>query len=258
MRTISPRDIVAALAHCDQNELAQAITSSHDLQFEKLANALLAAAENRATYPQAELIAEGDALLYDVLRWPIEDATPAGITIDPISYARQHQVSIDEAERVLQFVSSTEAQACDQLLNSGAAPNFTLEQAQVYDCIVSLRMQNRVPTRQLVRDHAHRVALSAMRTEEGTDPLVYSNDPSLAPRVVSPSPKVHALLWMDRMDADPPSAALLEQRIEFVLSGKRAMGEAAREHAELTRTRAGIASTLSIEPLRANSLRLAG
>lgn len=63
---------------------------------------------------------------------------------------------------------------------------------------------------------------------------------------------------MDRMDANPPSAALLEQRIEFVLSGKKVMGNAAREHVDLTRTRAGISGAAAVEPLHANSMRLAG
>ena len=258
VRTIDANDIVNALRHCDPQDLARALASSDNPDFDRISSALVTAAEHRAAYPRQELIAEGDALLYDVLRWPVEDANPHGITVDPVAYARQHQVSLDEAERVLHFVTSTESQACDQLLSSGAAPNFTLEQGQVYDCIVSLRMQNRVPTRQLVRDHAYRISVSAMRPEDGPLPLIYAPDPSLAPRVVSPSPKVHALLWMDRMDANPPATALLEQRIEFVLSGKKLMENAAREHVDLMRTRAGISTAAPVGPLQASSMRLAG
>ena len=224
MKIIDPNDIVNALAHCDQHELAQALAASDDPSFARLSDALLSAANHRASYPRHELIEEGDALLYDVLRWPVEDANPAGITIDPISYARQHQVSIMEAERVLNHVAATESQACDQLLASGAAPNFTLEQSQVYDCIVSLRMQHRIPTRHLVRQHAERIATAAMRPEDGPAPVIYPDDPTLAPRVVSPSPKVHVLLWMDRMDTHPPTTALLEDRIAHVVAGKSSMG----------------------------------
>lgn len=189
VRTIDAHDIVNALRHCDQHDLARALAASDSPSFERLSSALISAADHRATYPREDVIAEADALLYDVLRWPVEDSNPTGITVDPIAYARQHRVSIDEAERVLHFVASTESQACDQLLASGAAPNFTLEQGQVYDCIVSLRMQNRVPTRQLVRDHAQRVALSAMRPEDGPTPLAYSDDLSLAPPSTEPLPQ---------------------------------------------------------------------
>jgi hypothetical protein len=125
-------------------------------------------------------MAEADALLYEVLRWPVEDANPAGITVDPIKYAQHHGVSITEAQSVLHHVAATESQACDQLLASGVTPNFTLEQSQVYDCIVNLRMQERTPTRNLVREHATHIAASAMRPDDGTDPIVYSDEPSLS------------------------------------------------------------------------------
>ena len=233
MRTIDPNDIVAALAHCDQEQLAAALSASPEPAFARLSRAVLTAAEHKAAYPRDEVITEADALLYDVLRWPVEDATPSGITVDPTSYAQHKQVSITEAERVLHHVAATESQACDQLLASGITPNFTLEQSQVYDCIVNLRLQHRVPTRHLVRQHATRIAASAMRPGEGADPIIYSDDPALAPRVVSPSPKTHVLIWLDRMDANPPQAGLLEERIAFLSSAKAEMGQASSRAAEL-------------------------
>lgn len=253
MRTIDPTDIVAALAHCDPQQLA----AGPDPAFAHISQAVLAAAEHKATYPRHEVITEADALLYDVLRWPIEDANPAGITIDPISYAQQQEVSITEAQRVLHHVAATESQACDQLLASRITPNFTLEQSQVYDCIVTLRRQQRIPTRYLVREHATHIAASAMRPDDGTDPIVYSDDPALAPRVVSPSPKTHVLIWLDRMDTNPPQPALLEERIAFLSNAKAEMGLATRatkalsHHVESPRLTTG-------PNVSAPSLRLAG
>lgn len=256
MRTIDPNDIVAALAHCDQQQLAAALSASSEPAFARLSRAVLAAAEHRAAYPMDEVVAEADALLYDVLRWPLEDANPAGITVDPVSYARHEQVSITKAQRVLHHVAATESQACDQLLDSCVAPNFTLEQSQVYDCIVNLRLQQRVPTRRLVREHATRIATSAMRPGDGTDPIIYSDDPSLAPRVVSPSPKTHVLMWLDRMDANPPRACLLEERIAFLSSAKAEMGHASAQAAVLRAQPSPSRACPAVDP--GGSLRLAG
>lgn len=229
MKTITPTDIVAALSHCQPTQLSHALASCSEPAFQHLANAVLEAAELKATYPRDGVIAAADALLYDVLRWPMSDGVPVGITLDPIDYARVQGVSITEAERVLHFVTTTEHLACDQLLDSGVNPNFTLEQSQVLDCIVDLRRQNRVPTRALVREHATRIARNAMRPDEHCDPVIYSDDPMLAPRIASPSPKVNVILWLDRMDANPPQVALLEQRIAYILEAKVVMAKSSRK-----------------------------
>ncbi|MDP2289119.1 MAG: hypothetical protein Q8M73_11220 [Actinomycetota bacterium] len=225
-RPIRPADIVAALNHCDPDQLAAALSTCPDPAFAQLAEAVMDAAVRKATYPRERVIGEADALLYQVLRSPVADANPTGITMDPATYARHTGASIAEAERVLQHIAATESQACDQLLASGVEPNFTLEQAQVYDCILAIRGQQRVPTRQLLRHHATSVAASAMRPDEGNQPIIYAQDPMLRPRIVSPSPKVHALLWLDRMDANPPTVAILEERITYIYSVKCSIGDA--------------------------------
>jgi len=258
VKTITPTDIVAALSHCQPAQLAHALASSPESAFQHLANAVLEAAQFKATFPRDDVIAEADALLYDVLRWPVADANPTGVKVDPISFAYYQQVSITEATRVLGLVAATESEACDQLMASGIEPNFTLAQSQVYDCVVNLRAQQLIPTRHLVREHATCLAASAMRPGEGSNPIIYSNDPTLAPRIASPSPKVNVILWLDRMDANPPQAGLLEDRIEFLLSAKAEIGQASRVASELTlgvvsTTRASTAAITSVP-----SLSLAG
>ena len=76
MKTITPTDIVAALSHCRPAQLAHALASSPESAFQRLANAVLEAAQLKATYPRDDVIAEADAVLYDVLRWPVADANP--------------------------------------------------------------------------------------------------------------------------------------------------------------------------------------
>ena len=258
VKTITPTDIIAALSHCQPAQLAHALASSPESSFQRLANAVLEAAQLKASFPRDDVIAEADALLYDVLRWPVADANPTGVKVDPISFAYYQQVSITEATRVLGLVAATESQACDQLMASGIEPNFTLAQSQVYDCVVTLRAQQLIPTRHLVREHATCLAASAMRPGEGSDPIIYSKDLGLSPRVVSPSPKVHVLLWLDRMDANPPQTGLLEDRIEFLLSAKAELGQASRVASELTLGAVSTtrASTAAITPVP--SLSLAG
>lgn len=189
MRTIQPADIVAALAHCEPRALADALAASPDAAFHTLSDAVRVAAEHKATYPRADVIAEADALLYDVLRWPIDDTLPEGLSIDPDTFAQHRNMPLSEAQRIIGHLSATENYAVDYLLQSGVQPNYTLQQGQVLDCIVALRMQDRVPTRALVREHAMRAAQTAMRSGEGTAPLIYSSGNDLPPRIVSPSPK---------------------------------------------------------------------
>ncbi len=42
----------------------------------RLVEALVSSADHRATYPRQDVIAEADALLLDVLRWPVADTSP--------------------------------------------------------------------------------------------------------------------------------------------------------------------------------------
>ncbi len=216
MRTVQPADIVAALAHCEPRALADALAASPDAAFHTLSDAVRAAAEHKAAYPRADVIAEADALLYDVLRWPIDDTLPEGLSIDPATFAQHRNMPLAEAQRIIGHLSATENYAVDYLLQSGVQPNYTLQQGQVLDCIVALRMQDRVPTRALVREHAMRAAQTAMRPGEGMSPIVYSPDTGLSPRILSPSPKVHAVLWLDAMASDPPPVGILEDRIAYL------------------------------------------
>jgi hypothetical protein len=59
--------------------------------------------------------------------------------------------------------------------------------------------------RALVRTWALETARAAMRPGDGAAPIIYSLDADLPPRIVSPSPAVHAILWLDRMDVTPPA-----------------------------------------------------
>ncbi|MDD2857212.1 MAG: hypothetical protein PHU75_00905 [Candidatus Nanopelagicales bacterium] len=242
---IDALDIVSALRNCDPHQLAAALARCPDPALTHLAQAVLDAATRKASYPPAQVIAEADALLYQVLCAPVADANPTGITIDPATYARHTGASLAEAERVLRDIAIDESQACDQLLASGVEPNFTIEQAQVQDCISKLRAEGQVPTRQLVRVHATAVAVSAMRPDEGDQPIIYPPDTTLSPRLVSPSPKVHVLLWLDRMDANPPSVGILEERIDYLRSAKYAMGRAARTVGEMAHRPDGLSSATS-------------
>lgn len=91
------------------------------------------------------------------------------------------------------------------------------------------------PTRVLVRDRALETARAAMPPGDGDAPVVYSVEADLPPRIVSPSPKVHAALWLDRMDATPPPTGLIHDRITYLEHAARLMGDAAREHARTHR-----------------------
>lgn len=224
MRTVHPADIVTALAHCDPRALADALATSPDPAFTALSDAVLAAAQHKAAYPRADVIAEADALLYDVLRWPIDDTLPEGTSIDPTTFAHQRNLPLVEAHRIIGHLAATESYAVDQLLQSGVQPTYTLQQAQVFDCITTLRMNDRVPTRALVREHALRAAQDAMRPGEDTPPIIYSPNSGLPPRIVSPSPKVHAVLWLDSMATDPPTVGILEDRIAYLRQASLSMG----------------------------------
>lgn len=257
MKPIEAADIVAALSHCDPRALAGALAASPDPILSTLADAVMEAAEHKANYPSDEVIAEADALLYDVLRWPIDDGLPQGVSIDPVTFAHHRQIPLAEAQQIVEHLAATEGHAVDQLIESGVRPNFTVEQAQVYDCITVIRAEGRIPTRALVREHATIMARSAMRPSDGHEPLVYPTDRGLAPRIISPSPKVQALLWLQRMDAHPPATGIIEDRIAFVSTAKSAMGQNAELLDHLEHSNDVPAPTRPQNVGRAN-LRLAG
>ena len=142
-------------------------------------------------------------------------------------------MSLHEAQASLARLRDTEPDAARALLAAGPVTNFTLEQAQVTDSIASLMREGTAPTRALVRTRALETARAAMRPSDGDAPIVYPADARLLPRIVSPSPNVHAALWLDRMDATPPPTGLLHDRITYLEHAARLMGDAAREHARI-------------------------
>ena len=232
MRPISLQDITAALAHCDPDALARALAAADPAHLARITDAVATAAQHRSTYPREDVIAEADALLFDVLRWPIADAAPAGLdTLPANDLAAATGRDPDDARDLLARLAASEAHAVRRLLDSGAEPNFTLEQTQVMACIHDLTDTGQIPTRASVRDHAWTQASRALGSGQRA-PLVYT--PGLPPRIVSPSPRVHALLWLDRMEAAPPPIAHLHDRITYVLHAKAGMADAAITHARLT------------------------
>ena len=238
MRTIHPTNIAHALNNCDTGDLARALATSDDTCLARLIDALITAADHRATYPREDAIAEVDALLYDVLRWPVADTNPNwDHTITASSFAANTGVSLHDARASLARLRDTETDAARALLAAGPVTNFTLEQAQVTDCIATLMHEGTTPTRSLVRTRALDKARAAMRPGDGASPIIYSLDADLPPRIVSPSPTVHAIVWLDRMDATPPPTGLIGDRITYLERAAALMGSAAREHARVVSIR---------------------
>lgn len=238
MKPISMHDIAHALAHCDSDQLAVALAQAGAESMTRAADALEAATDLVATFPRDEVIAEADALLYDVLRWPVADAVPGWERlITPESFAARQGVGIDQARAALGRLRSTEAGAARALLNAGPITMHTLEQFQVTDCIEHLMERGVTPTRDNVRRTALYAARAAMRPGDGETPLVYSIDENLAPRIMSPSPKVHAVLWLHRMEASPPKASLLDERLDYLQRAAQALGASASAHARVVALR---------------------
>jgi hypothetical protein len=234
VRTIHPADIARALNDCTPGDLARALAASDDPCLARLVDVLITAADHRATYPREDVIAEADALLYDVLRWPVADTSPDWEhAVTTASFAARTGVSLHEAQASLARLRDTEADAARALLAAGPVTNFTLGQAQVTDCIAALMHEGSTPTRALVRTRALEKARVAMRPGDGASPIVYSRDADLRPRFVSPSPAVHAIAWLDRMDATPPPTGLIGDRITYLERAAALMGSAAREHARV-------------------------
>ena len=238
MRTIHPADIVRALNDCDPGVLARALAASDDHFLARPVAALISAADHRATYPREDVVAEADALLYDVLRWPVADTSPDWEhAITAASFAARTGVSLNEAQALLACLRDTEADAARALLAAGPVTNFTLEQAQVTDSIAALMHEGSTPTRVLLRTRALEKARAAMRPGDGASPIIYSRDADLPPRIVSPSPAVHAVVWLDRMDATPPPTGLIGDRITYLERAAALMGSAGREHARVVSIR---------------------
>ncbi len=234
MKPISMHDIAHALAHCDPDQLAVALAQAGAESITRAADALEAATDLVATFPRDEVIAEADALLYDVLRWPVADAVPGWERmVTPDAFAARQGLGVDESRATLERLRSTEADAARALRTAGPITIHTLEQFQVTDCIEHLMERGVTPTRDQVRRTAIEAAHAAMRPGDGDNPLAYSMDENLAPRILSPSPKVHVVLWLQRMDASPPSAGLLHERIGYLQRAVKAIGAGSAAHARV-------------------------
>lgn len=235
MHAISITDILTALRHTDPDALAAAIYADSDPELlERLSDTLTNATEHASSYPHPDVVAEADALLSEVLRWPVADAIPPGYPLpDADELAATRGMSITDAERLLHRIASTETLAAQRFLDSGVEPNFTREQAQVTACIRDIVTAGGVPTRASVRAHALAHARAALRPGDGPDPIITNS--GLPPRIVSPSPMAVVPGWLDRMDADPPLTGLLEHRITYLRDAKHAMSNAARQHTRVLR-----------------------
>jgi hypothetical protein len=230
MHAISITDILTALRHTDPDTLAAAIYADNDPELlAHLSDTLTTATEHVASHPHPDVIREADALLSEVLRWPVADALPPGHHLPTASeLAAARRISTPEAERLLHRIAATDTLAARRLMGSGVEPNFTLEQTQVTACIRDIVTAGGIPTRASVRTHALAHARAAMRPGDGTEPIITS--PGLPPRIASPSPMAVVPGWLDRMDTDPPLTGLLEDRISYLCEAKRAMGTATRQH----------------------------
>lgn len=234
MKPISLDDVAGALAHCDPHQLAGALAQAGAESITRATDALEAAAHLVANFPRDEVVAEADALLYDVLRWPVSDAVPGWEQlVTPQSYAARQGIPLDEAQSTLDRLRATEADAARALLKAGPIAIYTLEQSQVMGCIETLMEQGVAPTRDLVRRTALDAARAAMRPGDGQSPIVYSIDEGLSPRIVSPSAKVHAVLWLNRMEAEPPSPGILGERLRQLQRASLAMGAGAATQARV-------------------------
>ena len=231
MRSIGITDILTALKHADPDKLAAAIYADRDPQLlATLADSITRAAEHVAQYPHAEVVAEADAALYEVLTWPVADAIPPGYPMpDADELAHTRNMTIKEARRLLDRIAATETLAATELRDSHIEPNFTVEQAQVTRCINDLLDDGRIPTRASVRAHALNIA--AQSTPVGCAPIVASTN-GLPSRILSNSSAATVPGWIARMDANPPMTGLLRERLAFIRAAKEHMGQANRHHTQ--------------------------
>jgi hypothetical protein len=94
-----------------------------------LADSVTRAAEHASRYPHATVVAEADALLYDVLTWPVTDALPPGRCLPTASeLAQARETTVTEAQRMLDHIAATKMTAAREFIASGVQPNFTVEQ----------------------------------------------------------------------------------------------------------------------------------
>jgi len=228
MNRITITDILTALRHADPDVLAAAIYADNDPRLlDALAQTLAGAADRSATHPHPEVVAEGDALLHEVLRWPVADALPPGHGLPTATeLAAARGMPEVEAERLLHRISATETVAATRLINSGLRVDFTPEQAQVTQCIHDLLAVGVTPTRQGVRAQAMSIAAAS---NPGIPPII-GNARGLPARVMSSSPMAVVPGWLDRMDADPPLTGMLDTRIDYLRTAVTAMGRSARQH----------------------------
>lgn len=234
MKPISLHDVAVALAHCDTEQLATALAQTGAESIKRATDALEAAAHLVATFPRDEVVAEADALLHDVLRWPLSDTVPGWERlVTPESFAARQGIGLRDAQVALERLHATEADAARALLAAGPIANYTLEQSQVVGCIEDLLERGVPPTRDLVRRTALNAARAAMRPGDGDSPIVYSIDEGLAPRLMSPSPKIHAVVWLDRMDATPIAVGLFDERLGYLQQAARVMCAGATGHARV-------------------------
>jgi hypothetical protein len=234
MKPISLHDVAAALAHCDPEQLATALAQAGAESITRATDALEAAAHLVATFPRDEVVAEADALLYDVLRWPVSDAVPGWQRlVTPESFAARQGIGLADAQSTLKRLDATETDAARALLDAGPIANYTLEQSQVICCIETLMEQDVAPTRDLVRRTALEASRAVMHPDDGDSPIVYSLDEGLAPRFASPSPRVHAVLWLGRMELEPPPPGVLADRLAWLQRAAQTMGAAAAGRARV-------------------------
>jgi hypothetical protein len=228
MHRLNITDILTALRHADPDVLAAAIYADNDPRLlDALAQTLAGAADRTAAHPHPEVVAEGDALLHEVLRWPVADALPPGHALPTATElaAARHMPEVD-AERLLHRIAATENVAATRLIESGLRVDFTPDQAQVTQCINDLIALGVTPTRQSIRAHAMNIAAAS---SPGIPPIIF-NDHGLRSRVMSSSPMTVVPGWLDRMDADPPMTGMLDARIDYLRAAVSAMGRSARHH----------------------------
>lgn len=241
MNRSSATNVLEALRGFSPDALASALYDADDPQLlDHLAEALECASHRAAYYPREEVIAEADALLIEVLRWPIADALRPGtspITASQLAELGNH--SLDQAQRLLDNLAATETDAATRLTESGVHPDFTGEQSQVNRCIEEVLADGRVPTRASVRDHAMDLARRAMRPWwDGTQPLI--THPTLPPRIISPSPATSVFAWLDRMESAPLGPDYIDERIAYLTDVRRAAGSAALVEGRTVGVRAGL------------------
>lgn len=236
MPALSPEELIDAVRETNPDALASAIYAADDPQLlADLATALERASEHAAYYPNPEVIAEADALLIDVLRWPVADALRPGETlISAQRFAELRGLPIDEAQRILDHLTATDTDAATRLIASGVSPDFTREQSQVTRCIEALLDSGEVPTRSAVRAYALDIARQATRPWwDGSEPII--THPTLQPRIMSRSPITSVFTWLHRMDSTPAGPDFIDERIQYLTDARIAAGSAARA---FTRARA--------------------